>query len=162
MYTLTQVKYIHSNAERKIMNCYRNLQQICTLVSSTSPSLFSPSVFSESESKPPTLSRCSSKESSSNYDKYMRLKIKEQLEISEIYVNKHAHVCPWSGIIQIQDFSLEMMTVGFPFFTNGRNIYVKSSIESSFGKIVIKTVSYSPPNVFLSDLPDQLSPGSFQ
>ena len=99
MYTLTQVKYIHSNAERKIMNCYRNLQQICTLVSSTSPSLFSPSVFSESESKPPAFSKRSSKESSSNYDKYMRLKIKGQLEICE-----QACTCIYlcSGIIQME------------------------------------------------------------
>jgi hypothetical protein len=41
-----------------------------TLFSSNSPSLVSPSAFSESESKPPPFSKRSSKESSSSYHKY--------------------------------------------------------------------------------------------
>lgn len=43
----------------------------CTLFSSQSPSLVSPSAFSDSKSKPPAFSKRSSKESSSNYNKYM-------------------------------------------------------------------------------------------
>lgn len=41
-----------------------------TLFSSTSPSLVSPSAFSESESKPAAFSKRSSKESSSNYSQH--------------------------------------------------------------------------------------------
>ena len=75
----TQYQFTSEFGVLNFTNYWSKLKLLITLLSSISPALLSPCLFSESDSRPPVFSRRSSSESSSNYERSMELMSKGNL-----------------------------------------------------------------------------------